>query len=259
MIQPFLPDVSELVCQVFKRNFTVFRRTWMVSMSFNFVEPLLYLAAMGVGLGSYVRPMEGLPYLNFIAPGLTVTSAMFAAAYECTYGSFIRMEFQKIYNAIIATPASADDVVLGDMLWGGFKSLLYGTVILLVILALGLVRSPWALLTPPVFLLAGITFAAMSMVWVGLVPSIDSFNYFFSLVVTPLFLLSGVFFPVDDLAPAMRAAAWLSPLYHSVRVARGMINGSVGTYILADILWLAVLALLLVPLALYLMRRLLIK
>lgn len=252
-------DISPLVWQVFRRNLTVYRRTWMISMSFNFIEPLLYLAAMGVGLGSYVRPMEGMPYLDFLAPGLTVSSAMFAAAYECTYGSFVRMEFQKIYDAIIATPASAGDVVMGDLLWGAFKSLLYGTVILFVIFALGLVQSPWALLVPPVLLLAGLTFAAMSMAWVGLVPNIDSFNYYFSLVVTPLFLLSGVFFPVGDLAPSIRAVAWISPLYHAVQVTRGLVTGDVGSHLLASVIWLVVAALVTVPLALYLMKRILVK
>lgn len=252
-------DVSPLVGQVFLRNFTVFRRTWMVSMSLNFIEPLLYLAAIGVGLGSYVQPMEGMSYLNFLAPGLAVSSAMFAAAYECSYGSFIRMEFQKIYFAIIATPASADDVVLGDMLWGAFKSFLYGSIILLVLLALGLVQSIWVVLAPPVILLSGLVFAAMTMAWTGMLPSIDKFNFYFSLVVTPLFLLSGIFFPVSDLALPLRIAAWFNPMYHSINVVRGLVNGSVGMHLVNDVLWLIVVALVLVPIAMYLMRRILIK
>lgn len=260
MKRVFALDIAPpLVWQVFRRNFMVYRRTWMVSMSFNFIEPLLYLAAMGIGLGSYVSSMEGMPYLNFLASGLTVSSAMFAAAYECTYGSFVRMQFQKIYDAIIATPASAADVVLGDMLWGSFKSFLYGSIILLVIFVLGLVQSPWALLVPPVLWLAGLTFAAMSMAWIGLVPNIDSFNYYFSLVVTPLFLLSGIFFPLSDLAAPVQAIAWFSPLYHAVQVARGLVTGHVSLALWGDVIWLAVAALILVPLALRLMHKLLVK
>jgi len=248
-----------LVWQVFLRNFTVYRRTWMVSMSFNFIEPLLYLAAMGIGLGGYVSSMEGMPYLNFLAPGLAVSSAMFAAAYECTYGSYLRIAYQKIYDAIIATPASASDVVLGDMLWGSFKSLLYGSVILLVIFALGLVQSPWALLVPPVLWLAGLTFAALSMAWIGLVPNMDSFNYYFSLIVTPLFLLSGIFFPLTGLSAPVLALAWCSPLYHAVHVVRGLVTGNVSPALWGDVVWLAVAALVLVPLALRLMHKLLVK
>ena len=129
----------------------VFRKTWKVNITFNFFEPLFYLAALGFGLGAYVQPMEGVSYLNYIAPGLIAASAMFATTYECTYGTFIRMEFQKTYHAIIATPASVDDVVMGDMLFGSFKSVVYGTVILLVVSGAGLVKSPWALLVPPIF------------------------------------------------------------------------------------------------------------
>ena len=100
-----------LTWRVFLRNLTVYRKTWLVSLSFNFVEPLLYLSALGIGLGAYVQPINGVPYLNYLAPGLVASSAVFATSYECTYGSFIRMEFQKTYYAIISTPANVEDVI----------------------------------------------------------------------------------------------------------------------------------------------------
>lgn len=248
-----------LVWRVFMRNLTVYKKTWMVSISFNFVEPLLYLAALGVGLGNYVQPIRGIPYLHYLAPGLVASSAVFATAYECTYGTYIRMEFQKTYHAIIATPASIEDAIVGDMLFGAFKSFLYGTVILMVVTALGLVTSKMAFLLPPVLAVSGIFFAAFSMTWTGLVPNIDSFNYFFSMIMTPLFLFSGVFFPLDDMPYVLRQVVWLSPLYHLVNLARGLTTGYADMSLAGEAAWLLVAAALLLPVPVFLVRRLIIK
>jgi len=248
-----------LTWRVFLRNLTVYRKTWLVSLSFNFVEPLLYLSALGIGLGAYVQPINGIPYLNYLAPGLVASSAVFATSYECTYGSFVRMEFQKTYYAIISTPANVEDVIAGDILFGAFKAVLYGSVILLVISALGLVSSAMALLLPLVLAIAGIFFAAFAMTWVGLVPNIDSFNYFFSLIMTPLFLFSGIFFPVEGMPSVVQKAVWLSPLYHLVNLTRALTTGSAGTNLLSDLVWLVVAMCILLPAPIYLMRRLVIK
>ncbi|NPV73783.1 MAG: ABC transporter permease [Pelotomaculum sp.] len=251
--------LSKLVWQVFKRNFMVYRKTWRVSISFNFFEPLFYLGALGFGLGAYVQPMEGIPYLNYLAPGLIASSAMFATSYECTYGIFIRLEFQKIYQAIIATPAGIEDVVAGDMLFGAFKAVLYGTVILLVVASVGLVSSPWALLVPPLMAISGLLFAAISMTWTGLVPNIDSFNYFFSLIMTPLFLFSGVFFPLTGMPGYVQKMAWISPLYHVVNLTRGLVTGNLSPALLGDFLWILISTVLLIPVPVILLRRLVIK
>ncbi|HPZ42359.1 MAG TPA: ABC transporter permease [Bacillota bacterium] len=253
------PDLSWLVWRVFQRNFQVYRKTWKVSLSFNFFEPLFYLGALGFGLGAYVQQMEGLPYLNYLAPGLIASSAMFATAYECTYGSFVRMAYQKTYHAILATPASIEDVVMGDLIYGAFKSVLYGTVILLVVAALGLVASPWALLVPPVLAVSGLLFGALSMIWTGLVPNIDSFNYFFSLIITPLFLFSGVFFPLKGMPAFVQQAAWISPLYHVVNLTRDLVMGRAGVHLIGDLVWLLVATIVLLPAPVFLVRRLVIK
>ncbi len=252
-------DISPLCLRAFQRNFTVFKRTWKTSVALNFVEPLLYLTALGVGLGYYMRPVEGLPYLNYLAPGLVAASAMFATTYECTYSTFVRFKFQKTFQAMVATPLSMDDVVLGEILWGTFKSFLYGTIILLVIFALGLVPSAWVLLIPFALVLGGFLFALLSMIWTGLVPRIDSFNYFFSLIITPLFLFSGVFFPLSDLHPGLHIAAWFSPLYHVVVLTRSLATGDVGPALLYHALWLVAVSAALLPFAVHLMRRLVIR
>lgn len=252
-------NLSHLVWRILIRHLLVYRKTWKVNLSFNFFEPLLYLGALGYGLGAYVQPMEGIPYLNYLAPGLIASSAMFATAYECTYGTFIRLEYQKTVHAIIATPATLEDVVMGDMLFGAFKAVLYGAVILLVVTVLGLVTSPWALLVPLILALSGMLFAAVSLTWTGLVPNIDSFNYFFSLIVTPLFLFSGVFFPLSGMPAIVQQIAWFSPLYHLVNLTRGLVMGHPVTSLAGDLAWLVVATLLVLPVPIHLLRRLVIK
>ncbi|MDI9448767.1 MAG: ABC transporter permease [Bacillota bacterium] len=253
------PDLSPLVWRVFQRNLLVYRKTWKVSLSFNFFEPLLYLGALGFGLGAYVQQMEGVPYLYYLAPGLLASSAMFATTYECTYGSFVRMAYQKTYHAMLATPASIEDVVAGELIYGAFKSVLYGTVILLVVAALGLVASPWALLVPPVLAVSGLLFGALSMIWTGLVPNMDSFNYFFSLIITPLFLFSGVFFPLAGMPAFVQQAAWISPLYHVVNLTRDLVMGNPGVHLIGDLVWLLVAVIVVLPAPVFLVRRLVIK
>lgn len=255
----YWPDLSRMVWRVFARHFLVFRKTWKVNLSFTFFEPLFYLAALGLGLGAYVQPIEGIPYLNYLAPGLVVASAMFATSVECTYDTYVRLEFQKVYHAIIATPAGVDDVVMGDIVFGAFKSVLYGSIITLVVFVVGLIGSPWALLIPVVMGVSGMLIAAVSMTWTGLVPHIDSFNYFFSLIITPLYLFSGVFFPLSGMPGWVLKLAWFNPLYHTVNLTRGLATGNVGPWLVGDFAWLLIAALLIIPLPLYLMRRLLIK
>ena len=252
-------DISPLVWKVFRRHLIVFSRNWKVNISFNFFEPLLYLAALGIGLGAYVQPIEGVPYLNYLAPGLVASSAVFATAYECTYGTFIRMEFQKTFHAMVATPVSMDDVIAGEILYGVFKSILYSLVILVVIFALGLVKSPLTLFIPCVMFVGGMLFAILSIIWTGLVPNIESFNYYFSLVMTPLFLFSGVFFPLTGMSVIIQKIIWISPLYHLVNITRGLILGRVGINLVWDLIWIVAAVLILLPVPFYLMRKLMIR
>lgn len=226
---------------------------------FNFIEPLLYLGAMGVGLGAYVPSIEGLSYLQFIAPGLIASSAMWATASECTYDSFTRMRYQKVYHALIVTPISLEEIVLGEILFGTFKGVLYGTVILLVVAALGLVPSSWSLLVPPVLALSCFAFAELSMMWTGLVPKMETFSYYFTLVITPMFLFSGVFFPLQGMPSPTRQIAFFSPLYHAVELVRSLTLGQVTSILWVHILWLIGFAALFFYPPIYLLKRRLLK
>lgn len=251
--------VNRWALKVLARNLVVFKKNWITSIAFNFIEPLLYLAALGAGLGVLVDEIGGMSYSQFIAPAIVATSAMWAAAAECSYDSFVKMHFQKIYHAIMVTPVSPGEVIVGELLYGAFKSVLYGSVILAVIASLGLVTSPWALLTPFILLLSGLAFSEIAMIWTGLVPKIDHFAYLFTLIITPMFLFSGVFFPLEVLPSAVQPLAWLMPLYHAVVLLRSFSWGLVSWQLLYHLLWLVVFVIIFFPLPQILVRRRLIK
>lgn len=253
------PELSHYALRVWQRNLTVYGKIFLSSLMPNIFEPLIYILGMGLGLGMFVDKIGGIPYVNFLAPGLIASSAMFAASYECTFGSFVRMEFQKAYEAIIATPANVDDVVAGEILWGTTKSVWYGSIILLVITLMGLVKSGYALLIPVILVVTGFLFANLAMIVTALVPKIDNFNYFFSLLFTPMFMFSGIFFPLSGLPGYVQTVAWFTPLYHVVNLARGLALGRLTMSMWGDLAWLVVVGAAIFVLPVNLMRRKLIQ
>ena len=213
--------------RVWQRHLTVYTKLYKSSIALNFVEPVLYLAALGLGLGAFVQQINGVPYIQFIAPGIIASSSMFAAIYECTYGTYVRMTYQKTFDAILATPVNIDDLVAGELLWGATKSLLYGTIIIIVISLFGLVDSALIVLAVPALFITGLIFAEISVIFTAVVPGIDSFNYFYTLFMTPMFLFSGIFFPLDNLSPVVTKIAFFTPLYHLVNICRALASGNV--------------------------------
>ena len=211
--------------RVWRRNFDAFLKYFYVNLIGNLGDPVLYLVAMGFGLGSYMGALHGVSYMQFIAPGIIVSAAMFAASYECTYMSFLKMVHLKTYDAIIATPVNIEDVVLGDIAWGTSKALFSGAVMFAVTAAFGLVHSWAALLVIPLILAVGFLFASLAMLVTTMSPNFDFFSYYFELGVTPLFFFSGVFFPLDRFPGAVRTVAYCSPLAHAVALARSLLLG----------------------------------
>ncbi|HEX3032614.1 MAG TPA: ABC transporter permease [Bacillota bacterium] len=254
------PDLCwPLIAKVFNRNYRVFLKTWKANLMFNFLEPILYLGAMGFGLGAYVTKVQGLSYIGFLGPGLIASSAMFAVTYEMTYGSFGRMSHQKTFHAMVATPVGMDDVVMGELLFGTFKGVLYGLVFAIVTLGFGLIKSPLALLLPIPLALMAMSFSILSMIWTSIAPNYDSFGYFFTLLISPMFLLSGVFFPVDGFPPAAQLIPWFTPIYHGVEIVRPLVLGSLNWTMAGHLAWLAVFVLLTVRIPLVMVRNRLIK
>lgn len=228
---------------VWLRNFTMYKHTWATSILPNFFEPFLYLLGMGVGLGAYMsQGLSGQDYIAFIAPGLVASAAMNGASFEVTYNVFVRMHFAKLYNAYLATPASIEDIMAGEILWAVFRSLVYGTIFTLILGLYTLIGYPiitqkTVLLLPFVLALIGAMFAAIGLVFTALVKSIDLFSYYFTLFLTPLFLFSGIFYPVSRF-PHGDAIAWFTPLYHCVRLCRGIMQGPLTIEHSVSVIWL---------------------
>ena len=246
--------------RVWQRNLTIFRKYWKSALFPNFVEPLLYLGALGLGLGAFIQQggIDGQNYVTFIASGLLASTAMFSASFDSTFDTFVKLRFDRVYDAIITTPVNAEDVVAGEYLWSGTRTALYGTAYFLVLVAFGLISSPWAVLIPPTLLLIGIMFSVLGTLYTSLTHQIDYFSYYFTLVVTPQFLVAGIFFPVDGFPAPVPQLAWFTPLYHAVNVCRGLANGpSLG--ILADVAWIVVFTAALALVPIQIMRRRLIS
>jgi lipooligosaccharide transport system permease protein len=211
---------------VARRNLLVWRKLLVPALLMNFGEPVLYLLGLGFGLGHFVGDMSGLPYLAFLASGIVASSAMTTASFEGMYSVFTRMVPQKTYEALLATPLEVDDILAGEMLWCATKSLFSGIAILAVAGVLGVVDGWQALWVLPVVFLIGLCFAGPAMIMSSLASNYDFFNYYFVLVITPMFILCGVFYPIDTLPLAMQSAVQVLPLTHAVVLTRGLVAGA---------------------------------
>jgi len=251
-----LPRISWLSLKVWQRNWDVFFKTYQVNFLPPFIEPVLYLVAIGFGLGMFVGEIDGVPYVNFIAPALLAISMMNAAFFECTYSSYVRMYYQKTFEAMIATPLSIDDVVTGELLWGATRSCIYSSVMLLVFALFGVVDLPLSLLIVPFSFLAGLLFACIAMCFTAVTPGIDALNYPSFLFITPMFLFSGTFFPLDILPPAVQTfAVVFLPLTQLVIITRSLTLSSLSPLFLYSLTWIILVTALCFVLSLRLMRR----
>jgi len=215
--------------RVLEHDLLVFRRGWQSFLLSGLSQPFLYLVAMGIGLGVYVNRNGGLPggvsYLAYIAPALLVTQAMMAAAFEAAWPIMGKIEWDKTYLAALNTPLSAFDLLAGDLMWIGFRATLVSALFLVVIVALGAVASPLVVLAVPVAVLTAVAFAAPIMAFTATQVGGDGFNALFRFGITPLFLFSGTFFPIEKLPLFLQPLAWITPLYHGVAAARELSMG----------------------------------
>ena len=219
------PRVSPRFIQVWKRNFLVWRKLAITSMLGNLADPMLYMFGLGFGLGSLLPEVNGIPYITFLAAGTVCYSTMNSATFEALYSAFSRLHVQKTWDAILNTPMSLDDIVLAEALWAASKSLLSGIAILVIIWVLGLSHSPLTLWIIPLTVLIGLTFGALGLVMTALAPSYDFFLYYFTLVITPMVLLCGVFFPVAQLPPLLQNVSAALPLTHAIDLVRPLVTG----------------------------------
>ncbi len=218
--QPLWPLNLRNWTMVWYRNYRVWRKLAIPSMIGNLADPMIYLFGLGLGLGLLVGRVDGVSYIAFLAAGTTASSVMMSASFESMYSAFSRMHVQRTWEAIMHAPLTLGDVVLGEVLWAASKAVLSGVAIMLVASALGYAQMPNALLALPVIALAGIAFASLAMIVTALAPSYDFFMFYQTLVMTPMLLLSGVFFPLEQLPPGVQSATQVLPLAHAVALIR---------------------------------------
>jgi len=225
-----VPDLSLRWWPVFLRNLLVWRKLAIPSLVGNIAEPLMWLVAFGYGMGALVGQVNisttsgvtTVPYILFLASGSICMSSMNAASFEALYSAFSRMHVQKTWDGIMNAPVSLDNIVLAEMLWAAFKAMFTVTAILFVMLGLGISASPKLLAAWVVLLGAGITFSCIALIFNALAQGYDFFTYYFTLFLTPMMFLSGVFFPREQLPAPLRAASDWLPLTNAVELVRPM-------------------------------------
>ncbi|MEO7151349.1 MAG: ABC transporter permease [Burkholderiaceae bacterium] len=219
------PRISLRFWPVVMRNWLVWRKLAVPSVLGNIAEPLITLIAFGYGLGSMVGQIDGRPYIEFLASGSIVASAALAATFEALYSAYSRMQVQKTWESIMNAPIALDDVVFAEMVWAALKALFSTSAIMVVIFILGISRQPTLLLALPVLGLVGITFASVALIFNALARGYDFFTYYFTLVITPMTFLSGVYFPIAQMPGWLQSvAAWL-PLTAAVDLVRPLVLG----------------------------------
>jgi lipooligosaccharide transport system permease protein len=248
---------------VWKRNLVVYRRIWKISFITPLLEPLFYILAFGLGFSGLIGAVHyggtQLSYTSFIAPALIATAVMSNAFFETTYASFVRMYYQKTFDAILATPLSLEEIIIAEIVWSATKAAGAAAIMLTVLAVLGFVHLPQGLLLIPLAFLGGLAFGAIGMFFTGIIPSIDMFNLPIFLFITPMFLFSGTFFPVSNLPQWIRPLASAFPLYHLTELARWFSLGIKEADPIASVAYLILFTLFFTYLALKFMRKRLIK
>lgn len=225
---------------VWKRETTLFRKHWVSTTFSAVVEPTIYLLAFGFGLGSLIAVIDGYPYIEFLGTGVVATAVLFTSAFAGMFQTFVRRKFQRSYDAMLAAPVDVHELVTAEATWIAGKAGVYGCAPLLVAMAFGLDPSVGMLVVPLVSFLTGLGFGLFGIWCSAVVPSIDSFNYIISAVITPLFLVAGTFFPLNQLPDWAHLAAAFNPLYHCVELVR---HAAFGFQPAADLLHVGALAL----------------
>ena len=220
------PLVTRRFWPVVMRNLLVWKKLAVPSVLGNIAEPLITLVAFGYGVGSLIGQIDGLPYIEYLASGSVAVSAALAATFEALYSAYSRMAVQKTWDSILNAPVALDDIVFAEMLWAAIKALFSCVAIMVVIFLLGISRAPTMLLAIPVQGLVGVTFASVALVFNAVAKGYDFFTYYFTLVITPMTFLSGVYFPIAQMPPWLQAVANVLPLKAAVDLVRPLVLGN---------------------------------
>jgi len=240
---------------VFRRNLLAWRKYAWSSVTINFAEPFVYFLAIGFGLGSYVRLGGQTRFVSFLAAGLLAALPMNSATFDAAWGVHERLNTSGVYESMVTAPVDPREIAAGEYLWQAFRAALYGALFLIVMALFGLIASPFALLALVVVTLTGILFAIPAVALGATVPYQEQLFYYFSIVITPLFMVSGVFFPLDRLPAWAREVIWFTPLYHAVNAVRPLIAGHPTLGTLGEVAWLVVFITLFMALPMVQLRK----
>jgi lipooligosaccharide transport system permease protein len=214
---------------VMTRDIVLFRRYWKATTFSSIVQPTIYLLAFGLGFGSLLSRVGHLRYVEYVATGVVATAVLFSSAFPGMFNTFIRWQFQRTYDALLAAPVDVEELVTAEILWISIRAGVYGLAPLVVGIAFGLPPNAGMLLVPFIGFITGFGFAAFGVLIAAVAKTIDNFNYVTSAVLTPMFLVAGTFFPVSALPPVLRTIAHFNPLYHCVVLVRDVSLGTMGT------------------------------
>jgi lipooligosaccharide transport system permease protein len=219
--------------RVVEHNALVFRRLWRGSLTVSFFTPLFFLASMGLGLGGLVNRgsggVGGVSYIDYLAPGLLAAVTMQTAAFECTYPLLGKIQWDRIYDAMLATPLAVRDLLIGEIAWITVRLLLVSSIFWIVMAGFGVAHTPESLLAIPAATLSGLAFATPLIAFTSTQKNDNVMSAVFRLVITPLFLFGGAFFPISRLPGVLQAVAWATPLAHGVALSRGVVLGNLVT------------------------------
>ena len=233
------PPLHRRLYAVWFRHMRVYTRNLLSNGMPPFLEPLIFLAGIGLGLGKYItEPMGGVKYIEFLGSGLLVTTAMFTAAFECSYGTFLRLEFEKVYDGMLAAPMTVNNLIMGEMLWAGSKGFFFSFAVLCILSAFKIVTLPYGLFAPFIGFLTGVMFSTISLLVTSFVKTINHFSFYFTGFISPMFFFSGVVFPVENLPAVVRPFAEIVPLTHSVRLVRAVCINNYRPILLFDFLYI---------------------
>ena len=220
-----------------------------------FLEPLLFLVGIGIGLGKYITRMEGVPFIEFLGSGLMVTAAMFTAAFECSFGTYIRLEYDKVYDGMLAAPVTAENLLVGELIWAGTKGFFFTLCVMIVVTAFGILPIGRVFPTPIIGFLTGAMFGSLSFLVTSFVKNLNHFNFYFSGFISPMFFFGGVVFPIEQLPDWLRPVTEILPLTHPVRLTRAFAFSSFELIHLFDLLYMIVFTVAIGALGVYRLKK----
>ncbi len=210
---------------VMSRDVAIFGRYWKATTFSSIVQPTIYLLAFGLGIGTLVKTVGHVKYVEYVGTGVVATAVLFSSAFPGMFNTFVRWQFQRTYDAMLAAPVDVEELITAEVLWISIRAGVYGVAPILVAIAFGLEPSWGILLVPPIGFLTGFGFASFGVAIAAIAKTIDNFNYVTSAVLTPLFLVAGTFFPISTLPAGVRVVAQFNPLYHCVQLVRDAVLG----------------------------------